>query len=420
MAARSAGTVALALGLLLAAGAGGRTSGPTLTAQPTVSGVAEVGSRLVAGSGTWTSASTISYAYQWYRCDASGGRCSSIHGATAPGLTLGARDAGKTIGLTVTGNDAAGSTPAYASLVGPIARAKPLLVSTVQPQVAGLPVEGKTLQVTTGAWSPEPTDLTYSWRRCNANGRLCSTIAGANASAYTVAASDVGHALVALVEAKFGATMQAALSTATPAALGADVAGPSHTVAACRARPRSAGGAAERHRSASGRASARSSTRTSGIAVTTQAAHCSAIRGATRPRTAPSRPTRARRSASRFARPTTTGTASRVLEPRRPRRGRAPGCRLDRPRRPSQARPRPGSTLTADAGGWRPRPHALLLRVAALQRERADLRADRRRDESVVRRHDAPTSVMRSSPSSAHSAGRRRRLRTARASPPVT
>jgi len=178
-----------------------------------VTGAAEPGSRLAAGSGTWTSASTISYAYQWYRCDPSGGHCSSIHGATGPGLTLGARDAGKTIGLAVTATDAAGSTPAYASLVGPVAQAKPLLVSTVQPQVAGLPVEGKTLQVTTGAWSPMPTDLTYSWRRCNANGRLCASIPGADASAYTVAASDVGHALVALVEAKFGATLQAALST---------------------------------------------------------------------------------------------------------------------------------------------------------------------------------------------------------------
>src|SRR6476619_533045 len=108
MAARSAGTVALALCLLLAPGAASRSSGPTPTAQPTVTGAAEPGSRLAAGSGTWTSASTVSYAYQWYRCDSSGGHCSSIHGATGPGLTLGAMDAGKTIGLTVTATDAAG------------------------------------------------------------------------------------------------------------------------------------------------------------------------------------------------------------------------------------------------------------------------------------------------------------------------
>ncbi|HEV8099651.1 MAG TPA: hypothetical protein VGP56_10905, partial [Gaiellaceae bacterium] len=195
-----------------------------ITAQPTVSGIAETGSRLAAGSGTWTSATAVSYTYQWYRCDGGGARCSSIHGATAPGLTLGKKDVGKTIGLTVTANDASGSTSAYASLVGPVARAKPLLVSTAQPQVTGLAVAGKQLQVTAGAWSPAPTSLTYAWRRCNANGRVCAAIAGANASAYLVAAADVGHALVALVQAGFGTTTQAALSTASPVAIGGDVA----------------------------------------------------------------------------------------------------------------------------------------------------------------------------------------------------
>ena len=150
MAARSAGIIALALGLL-AAGAAARTWGPTLTAQPTITGTAKAGSRLAAGSGTWTSTSTAAYAYQWYRCDAAGAHCSSIHGATAAGLTLGSKDVGKTIGLTVTATDASGSTSAYASLVGPVANTTPLLVSIAQPQITGLPVEGKPLQVTSGA-----------------------------------------------------------------------------------------------------------------------------------------------------------------------------------------------------------------------------------------------------------------------------
>ena len=228
MAARSAGIIALALGLL-AAGAAARTWGPTLTAQPTITGTAKAGSRLAAGSGTWTSTSTAAYAYQWYRCDAAGAHCSSIHGATAAGLTLGSKDVGKTMGLTVIATDTSGSTSAYASLVGPVATATPLLVSTAQPQITGLAVEGMPLQVTTGAWSPPPTSLTYSWRRCNTNGRVCTEIAGAHASAYTVAGDDVGHALVALVEAGFGTTTQAALSTASPAVVGGDLAGPSHS-----------------------------------------------------------------------------------------------------------------------------------------------------------------------------------------------
>jgi hypothetical protein len=228
VAARSAGIVALALGLL-AGGAAAHNAGPTPTALPSVTGTLKAGAKLAAGSGTWTSTTAVSYAYQWYRCDRTGAHCSSIHGATGPGLVLGAKDVDKTIGLTVNATDASGMTTAYASLVGPVAGEKPLLVSTAQPQVTGLAVEGKPLQVTTGAWSPMPASLTYAWQRCNANGRVCAAIAGANASAYTLTGQDVGHALVALVQATFGTTTQQALSTASGAAVGGDLAGPSHT-----------------------------------------------------------------------------------------------------------------------------------------------------------------------------------------------
>jgi hypothetical protein len=139
------------------------------------------------------------------------------------------KDVGKTVGLTVTAADGAGATSAYASLVGPIAGRKPLLVSTAQPLVAGIPVQGKPVQVTTGAWSPSPTSVTYSWRRCNANGRVCAPIPDARDGAYTVAAADVGHALVALVEATFGGMRQSALSTATTPVIGDDIAGPTHS-----------------------------------------------------------------------------------------------------------------------------------------------------------------------------------------------
>ena len=83
MAARPAGIVALAFALL-AAGADARSAGPTLTAAPSVSGTLKAGSRLAAGTGTWTSTTTMAYTYQWYRCDQSGAHCSSIHGATGP------------------------------------------------------------------------------------------------------------------------------------------------------------------------------------------------------------------------------------------------------------------------------------------------------------------------------------------------
>jgi hypothetical protein len=324
-----------------------------ITAQPTVSGIAETGSRLAAGSGTWTSATAVSYTYQWYRCDGAGARCSSIHGATAPGLTLGEKDVGKTIGLTVTANDASGSTSAYASLVGPVARAKPLLVSTAQPQVTGLAVAGKQLQVTAGAWSPAPTSLTYAWRRCNANGRVCAAIAGANASAYLVAAADVGHALVALVQAGFGTTTQAALSTASPVAIGGDVAGPSHSA------PPAIRGVARR-----GVQLTASTGLWSGIGslvykyqwyrCNADGAHCSAIHGATKTtyRTVPADSGKTLGFTVRATDSTGTASAySSLIGPVAPAY----------PAVTSAAAPtlsgsaKPGSALSVDTGLWRPR-----------------------------------------------------------------
>jgi hypothetical protein len=201
-----------------------------VTVRPSVSGTAAVGRRLTGLTGAWAGTGTIGYRFQWYRCNELGRGCSSIRGATSATYQLVGRDAGKTVGLTVSATDAAGAAErAYASLVGPVAPATPLLVATGQPALSGVPIQGKTLQVTTGAWSPTPAKVTYGWLRCNRNGRLCSPIANATGSSYVVGAIDVGHALVAAVQASFGATSHSALSTASPVAVGAEVVGPTRT-----------------------------------------------------------------------------------------------------------------------------------------------------------------------------------------------
>jgi hypothetical protein len=196
------------------------------TARPTVTGTLAVGRRLSGLPGTWAGSGAIEYAYQWFRCDGNGARCNSIHGATSATYVLVARDAGRTIGLTVTATDASGRTAAYASLVGPIAQTPPILVATAQPSVEGRAVQGKVVGLTTGAWSPTPEKVTYGWLRCNRNGRVCRRIGDAVGSAYTIGALDVGHALVGLVQASFGTSSQTAFSTATEVTVGADVVGP--------------------------------------------------------------------------------------------------------------------------------------------------------------------------------------------------
>lgn len=185
------------------------------TTAPAVTGAPKVGQQLSGTTGQWTGSAPIVYAFQWYRCDAAGAHCSSVHGATKPTYRLVKADAGKTIGFTVTATDATpAKQPAYASLVGLVAASSATLVSTAQPKVA---VQGQALTADAGAWTATPTSVTYQWERCNANGRICASIAGATAASYTLTSADSGHELVALVTAHAGSATASALSTGAKA-----------------------------------------------------------------------------------------------------------------------------------------------------------------------------------------------------------
>jgi hypothetical protein len=181
------------------------------TTAPAVTGSVKVGQQLAGATGQWTGTAPIAYAFQWYRCDAGGAHCSSVHGATKPTYRLVKADAGKTIGFTVTATDAtAAKQPAYAALVGPVAASTATLVSTAQPKVAA---QGQTLTADAGAWTAAPASTTYQWERCNANGRLCAPIAGATSASYALTSADSGHQLVALVTVHAGSATASALSS---------------------------------------------------------------------------------------------------------------------------------------------------------------------------------------------------------------
>lgn len=80
---------------------------PAATKSPHVSGRAKVGRKLSGSRGAWTYAPT-SYRYQWLRCNAHGGSCSSIRHATHPRYSLSKRDAGHRLRLRITAINIAG------------------------------------------------------------------------------------------------------------------------------------------------------------------------------------------------------------------------------------------------------------------------------------------------------------------------
>ncbi|HZT92234.1 MAG TPA: hypothetical protein VFA05_09360 [Gaiellaceae bacterium] len=204
--------LALCVASAAVAAAAPAATGPTATAAPSVSGTLQQGAKLTGTPGNWLGSGTIGYAYQWYRCDARGAHCNSIHGATTSTYTEVARDVGRTIGLTVRATDGTGTTSAYASLAGPVAPARAALAARRQPALVGSAVTGKTLTAAAATWTRTATPARYGWLRCNANGRACVAIAGAIAPSYVLDAADVGHVVVATETASAAGATRSVLS----------------------------------------------------------------------------------------------------------------------------------------------------------------------------------------------------------------
>ena len=122
------------------------SSAPANTAVPKITGTAaEEDQTLAVSSGTWTSASSLTYDYQWRRCDAQGNGCSNISGADSATYQLQSGDVGHTVRVRVTATNSDGSTTADSDATAVI-RAKAAPPPTT---VNGCPTSGSgTLSVT--------------------------------------------------------------------------------------------------------------------------------------------------------------------------------------------------------------------------------------------------------------------------------
>lgn len=161
---------------------------PVNTVLPAISGSAVVGQLLTSSTGTWTSVTTPTYAYQWKRAG------SSISGATSSTYTLVNADYGNTITVTVTATNNGGSTPATSTATGTVT--EPVPVNTVAPVASGYVYFATTLSATTGTWTSVTTPTyTYQWKRGG------SDISGATSSTYIVVGADEGQNITCAVTA---------------------------------------------------------------------------------------------------------------------------------------------------------------------------------------------------------------------------
>jgi hypothetical protein len=175
-------------------------SGPAIAA-PAGGGAAHDGQTLSADPGSWNGTGTLTYDYQWQRCDANGANCHDIAGATASTYTPTGADVGGTVRVAITATNEAGtSAPTVSEPIAVNASSKP--VSTAPPVLSGPAAQGHPLTADPGTWSvPGPATYTYAWQRCDADGANCVDIPGATGDTYTPGADDVGHTLRAVITA---------------------------------------------------------------------------------------------------------------------------------------------------------------------------------------------------------------------------
>jgi hypothetical protein len=174
---------------------------PVASAPPVVSGTLRDGQTLTTTNGTWSGTPPIGYAYQWLRCDSTGANCNAVPGATQATYPLTPADVGSTLRAQVIASNAGGSASSISAVTGRVSAVAPAMLTL--PVVSGDARVDQTLTTTNGTWSgTPPLTYAYQWRRCDAAGDNCVSIAGATAATYTVTAADVGATIRARVTAK--------------------------------------------------------------------------------------------------------------------------------------------------------------------------------------------------------------------------
>jgi tripartite motif-containing protein 71 len=104
-------------------------SKPVNRAAAGISGVAQEGQILGATAGVWEGTPTLSYGYQWQHCNAAGGECTAISGATESKYTLVHGDVGFTIRVAVTATGSAGSATSTSAATATVVAVVPVVLS---------------------------------------------------------------------------------------------------------------------------------------------------------------------------------------------------------------------------------------------------------------------------------------------------
>jgi hypothetical protein len=191
-----------------AGGSAAPQAAPTNTGEPAISGTPTVGNTLTASRGTWNGSPT-SFAYQWVRCPASGGKsdgsdCAAIGGATTSAYVPTGADVNRRLRVRVTASNADGSATAASNATTAVRpRTSGAPRNTSRPQIGGTMAVDQTVHATTGGWAgTQPITFSFQWLRCNSGGNNCVTLPEATDDAYTLREGDAGRSMRVRVTAR--------------------------------------------------------------------------------------------------------------------------------------------------------------------------------------------------------------------------
>ena len=206
------------------------------TGAPTITGTAQVGQTLTAGTTAIMDANgltSVSYTYQWIRTAT--GVDTNISGATASTYTLVAADLGTTIKVRVSFTDDASNAETLTSAATAAVSAAANTPATGAPTITGTAQVGQVLTATVGTIAdvdglPDPffsdAATTIAWIRV-ATDNSETNIASATASTYTLVAADLGTTVKVRVSFTDDASNAETLTSAATAAVSAAAEHPS-------------------------------------------------------------------------------------------------------------------------------------------------------------------------------------------------
>ena len=193
-----------------------QTTGPSSGGLPTVIGTGKQGTQLTGSTGIWSGSGVIGYGYQWYRCDAAGAHCKSVHGATKPTYTSLRRTSARRSAFARPCHRCHGDrhgvreprrsgrrSQRHSRPDGATRRSRAWRRREDPPGLGGqLEPEARRAHVRLATLQPERPSLRPD-RRCD------------GPATYAVTAADAGHALLAVVQAQSKGVSQPTLSVTT-------------------------------------------------------------------------------------------------------------------------------------------------------------------------------------------------------------